>query len=168
MEEKVAKRFNTDKIDFTLVPVDALEEEAKVWMMGEKKYGRSNWATLWGDKTVEVVMQSALRHCNAILKGERVDDESGLQHAAHVRCNMAMLVRYFREQELIPTPPTGIGIGVVRCTYTKDSLNVSQVPNPNPQDVYEGCVFEDNEKYIFNKTQDRFEERLKEYNYNED
>jgi hypothetical protein len=61
-------------------------------MMGEKKYGRDNWKKLWGDKTVEVVMASLLRHAFAILDGEERDPESGEYHAGHVRCNVAMLI----------------------------------------------------------------------------
>lgn len=94
-ESSKATRFNEGKIDFTLLPIDALEEEAKVWMMGEVKYGRTNWTKLWGDDTIEVVMASLLRHAFAILKGEYLDKESGLHHGAHLRANAAMLIRYY-------------------------------------------------------------------------
>lgn len=96
---EVAKRDNLGKIDFTLIPLDAEEEEALVWMSGEQKYGRSNWEKLWGDQTLEVVMQSLLRHANALRRGEVRDQETGLQHAAHIRCNAAMLIRYFNLKE---------------------------------------------------------------------
>lgn len=99
MVAHIADRENKGKVDYTLVPIDALTAEARVWEMGAKKYSRDNWQKLWGAKTVEVVMQSALRHCNAILQGEVLDPESGEYHAAHVRCNMAMLIRYFNEVE---------------------------------------------------------------------
>lgn len=97
--ESRANRFNTGKIDYTITPTDALAEEAKVWMMGEKKYGRNNWEKLWSTDTVNIVLASALRHMTAIQNGESHDPESGLQHAAHVRCNMAMIIRYFRQAE---------------------------------------------------------------------
>lgn len=93
-----ALRYNDGKVDFSLLPVDALEAEARVWAMGEKKYGRDNWQKLWGDKTVNVVMASLLRHAFAIQKGEELDPESGEQHAAHIRCNAAMLIRYFNQR----------------------------------------------------------------------
>lgn len=97
-----AKRYNENKVDYTLVPTDALREEARVWMAGEVKYGRSNWEKLWGDNTVSVVLASLLRHAYAIQQGQSHDLESGLQHAAHIRCNAAMLVRYFNN--LKPKP----------------------------------------------------------------
>ncbi len=98
MSQLYANRFNADKIDLSLLPVKACEEEAKVWMMGEKKYGRYNWQKLWGDKTTGVAMASLLRHAFAILDGEVTDKESGLYHAAHIRCNAAMLIEHYRRQ----------------------------------------------------------------------
>jgi len=98
-DELTALRYNSGKTDFTLLPVDALEAESKVWMMGMEKYGRNNWENLWGDETKNVVMQSAMRHMMAIMSGEDIDNESGQPHAAHVRCNMAMLIRYYNEME---------------------------------------------------------------------
>ena len=93
-----ANRYNAGKVDYTLLPIDALTAEAKVWMGGEKKYGRHNWEKLWGDDTVNVAMASALRHSYAILEGELIDQESGLPHAAHVRCNMAMIIRWMENE----------------------------------------------------------------------
>ena len=98
-DELDALRYNSGKTDFTLLPVDALEAESNVWMMGMEKYGRNNWEKLWGDETKNVVMQSAMRHMMAILSGEDIDNETGQPHAAHVRCNMAMLIRYYNETE---------------------------------------------------------------------
>lgn len=94
-----AKRNNKGKIDFTMLPVSALEEEAKVWMMGAEKYGRDNWKQLWGDDTYQVVLASMLRHTFSLLSGEKVDGESGLHHAAHIRANAAMLLEYERKQK---------------------------------------------------------------------
>lgn len=93
----IAKRFNEGKIDYTLIPVDAQKAEARVWMAGEEKYGRENWEKLWGDKTTEVVMQSLMRHANAILEGELIDEETGEHHAASIRCNCAMLIRHYNQ-----------------------------------------------------------------------
>ena len=92
-----ALRYNSGKIDYTLVPVDALSEEAFVWDYGQTKYGRGNWEKLWGEDTVQVVLASMLRHVYAIQMGEARDPESGHQHAAHIRCNAAMLIRYFNK-----------------------------------------------------------------------
>lgn len=97
VDEPVAKRYNAGKVSLSLLPAKALIAEAKVWQMGEQKYGRGNWQKLWGKNTVNVVMDSALRHMLAILDGEVYDKESGEPHAAHVRCNMAMLIEYYEK-----------------------------------------------------------------------
>lgn len=89
-----AKRFNEGKVDYTLLPRDALTEEARVWQAGMAKYGKYNWEKLWDLDTPEVAMASALRHIFAYLDGEEFDPETGLHHLAHVRCNCAMGIRY--------------------------------------------------------------------------
>lgn len=89
-----AKRFNEGKVDYTIVPIDALEEEARVWTAGQEKYGRRNWEKLWGDETPNVAMASLLRHVYAYLQGEEYDPETGLHHLAHARCNCAMGIRH--------------------------------------------------------------------------
>jgi hypothetical protein len=93
-----ADRFNDGKVDLTLVPTEANKAEARVWGFGADKYGRDNWKKLWGNDTVNVVMASLLRHSYAILEGEINDPESGEQHAAHIRCNAAMLIEYFSKK----------------------------------------------------------------------
>jgi hypothetical protein len=98
-ESSRATRHNQGKIDYTLLPVDALEAEAKVWMLGEKKYGRNNWEKLHGEDTTNVIMGCLLRHAFAILDGELVDPESGVHHGAHIRANAAMLIRHYNENK---------------------------------------------------------------------
>ncbi len=96
-----AKRFNTGKVDLSLLPEVAAYEECKVWMFGEKKYGRSNWKRLWGTKSVEVATASLLRHAMSLASGELLDGESGLPHAAHIRCNAAMILEYMAQENMI-------------------------------------------------------------------
>jgi hypothetical protein len=95
---KVADRFNEGKVDFTLLPVEALEAEARVWMLGAEKYSRYNWQKLWGEESSNVIMASLLRHAFAIQQGEVTDKETGEYHAAHIRCNAAMLIHYYTTQ----------------------------------------------------------------------
>lgn len=95
--EDTAARYNQDKVDLSLIPVEATIQECRVWEAGAKKYSRNNWKKLWGKDTVDSVMASALRHMLAILDGERDDPETGLPHAASVRCNMAMLLEYYKQ-----------------------------------------------------------------------
>ncbi len=96
-ETRLATRHNQGKPEFSLLPTKACEEEARVWAFGSKKYGRSDWRRLWGNDTVNTVCDSALRHIFAMLDGETHDPESGLLHAAHVRCNMAMIIEHLKK-----------------------------------------------------------------------
>lgn len=127
VEDDKAKRFNKDKPNLSLLPREACEQEARVWMFGEQKYGRDNWKKLWGNKTIEVCTDSLLRHAFAIASGELFDSESGLSHAAHIRCNAAMILEYqkqLKETELplldnelididIPTEYSTLGGGII-------------------------------------------------------
>ena len=98
-----ADRHNEGKVDHTTHYIPALEAEARVWMKSREKYpdradGTPNWHALWGDDTTKVACASALRHIFAILGGEVLDKESGEHHAAHVRCNMAMLIKHWEDK----------------------------------------------------------------------
>jgi hypothetical protein len=84
-------RFNDNKPDFSLIPLVTLEDEARVWMYGEKKYSRGNWTR--GMKW-SVPFACALRHLSAWQAGQDLDSESGLPHLAHVACNLRMLTYY--------------------------------------------------------------------------
>jgi len=96
---QVAERHNDGKADLTLLPKIACEQEALVWEFGAKKYTRDNWKKLWGDKTYEVANASLMRHAFAIASGELIDKETGLPHAAHIRCNAAMILEYQMKKE---------------------------------------------------------------------
>ena len=92
-----AQRHNQGKTDLSLLPVEACAQEALVWGFGANKYGRANWKKLWGDDTINVAMASLMRHAFAVLNGELEDSESGLPHAAHIRCNAAMILEYQKQ-----------------------------------------------------------------------
>ncbi len=113
-----ASRFNDGKIDLTLLPLIACEEEAKVWAFGAAKYGRDNWRMLWADETINVALASLMRHAFALSNGELNDPESGLPHAAHIRCNAAMLLEYQRLEEMSQVQTTEPD------KYTEETINL--------------------------------------------
>lgn len=84
-------RYNTNKPDYSLIPIATLEDEARVWMYGANKYAAWNWAK---GMPWSVPFACAMRHLAAWQKGEDVDAESGLPHLAHVMCNIRMLTLY--------------------------------------------------------------------------
>lgn len=83
-----AARYNDGKPDFSLVPMIALEECAKVFDYGRKKYSEWNW--LKGQDWSHPYA-SLMRHLSAWQQGEEIDPESGLPHLGHAMCNMVML-----------------------------------------------------------------------------
>ncbi len=89
-----ALRYNSGKVDYTLIPVEAQTGEAAVWAKGAIKYGRNNFRKYWGDDTYSVVLASLLRHVMAVQRGELRDPETGEYHMSHVRANAAMLICY--------------------------------------------------------------------------
>lgn len=85
-----ALRFNEEKLKWSLVDFDSLEDMVRVLEFGAKKYAENNWKK--GLKTTEVV-ESMMRHMTAYLRGEDLDPESGLSHIGHIQCN-AMFLSY--------------------------------------------------------------------------
>lgn len=84
-------KLDQDKPRMDLIPALAALEEARVWTFGARKYAEHNWAK--GLKFSRIIA-AAMRHLNSIQQGEDRDPESGLLHAAHIRCCMAMLIHF--------------------------------------------------------------------------
>lgn len=86
-----ADHFDDGKVRVELVPYDALQEVAKAFGYGAKKYGDYNylkgmpWLKLFG---------STLRHLFKWSVGEDLDAESGESHLAHAGCDILMLIVY--------------------------------------------------------------------------
>lgn len=77
------------KPPLSMIPRTALEQEALVFAFGKDKYGKGNyqkgmdWSRL---------IDSSLRHIYAFASGETYDIESSMNHLAHARSNLAMLL----------------------------------------------------------------------------
>jgi hypothetical protein len=87
-------KFDSDKVDWTLVPFKAMEPVVRVLEHGAKKYSADNWKIVKNAR--HRYLAAAYRHMNAINDGEWVDDKetggSGEPHAAHVICCMLFLL----------------------------------------------------------------------------
>lgn len=87
-EQETAMRFNQGKPQLSYIPLDLMEDCARVFEYGAKKYARDNWKK--GDYMTSL-FDSMLRHVAALQKGEYVDPESNLPHLGHIMCNVLFL-----------------------------------------------------------------------------
>jgi hypothetical protein len=83
-------KFDQDKIDWSLLPIEPTEEMIKVLMFGTKKYSRDNWKHVEDHK--RRYYNAALRHLTAWQKGEQNDLETGFNHLAHALCCITFLL----------------------------------------------------------------------------
>ncbi len=123
----VGKKFDTGKPDLSLIPYAALVEEAKGFMLGERKYGRHNFTN---GLEASRLMGAALRHIYLWMEGEDNDPESGASHLGHARCCMAMALQCQQLGTLIDNrrgkahasdSTTGANTSIPTLTITGDS-----------------------------------------------
>jgi hypothetical protein len=82
-------KFDKNKAKISLIPREAIEEEAKALAFGAEKYGKYNYRE---GIAYSRLIDSALRHILALADGEDIDQESGCNHAANARANLGMLI----------------------------------------------------------------------------
>lgn len=84
-------KFDGGKPDLTLIRYEAIEQVARVFEFGARKYGRDNFM---GGMNWLRLSAAALRHIMQWVSGESKDSESGESHLAHACCCMLMLLTY--------------------------------------------------------------------------
>lgn len=84
-------KHDIGKIQLELLPVDSLIEVTKVLQFGAEKYGKWNWSK---GLNYTRIIGAILRHTFLYLGGEDKDQESGLNHIAHVACNCLFLIHF--------------------------------------------------------------------------
>lgn len=86
-----AKKFDSDKPRYDLVPWDAVEQIVQVLTFGASKYDDRNWelGMDWGR-----LIAAAFRHLTAWSMGRDRDEESGLSHLAHAGACIVFLLAY--------------------------------------------------------------------------
>lgn len=79
-------KYDGDKVRMDLLPMTVLLEVARVmqWAIDVKGYTEGSWANVPNGK--QRYIAAGLRHTEAIQRGEKVDDESGMPHEAHKAC----------------------------------------------------------------------------------
>lgn len=76
-------KHDSDKLDWTMLPFEQVEEVIKVLKEGAKTYGRDNWKSV---EPKERYLSALFRHVVARAKGEVYDEQYGLSHMAHAVC----------------------------------------------------------------------------------
>lgn len=88
---EVGLKFDQGKPQLSLLPIEALEEIAKVLTFGAKKYNKGNWRK---GLLYSRVLDAALRHIYAYNNKQDTDPETGISHLAHAACNLLFLLTY--------------------------------------------------------------------------
>lgn len=91
-------KFDDNKPDYTLVPMDIVDAIEKVREYGVGKYtDPENWKTV----TVDRYWKAVLRHARAAWDDPgKIDPESGLPHLWHIACNLAFIISLNAEKTL--------------------------------------------------------------------
>lgn len=132
-------RFNQGKTRHDLVPQFAQQQFAKVLTKGSEKYAERNWEL--GMEWSKVVA-SLKRHIEAFEMGEDFDKETGLLHMAHVMCNAAFLVEYYkiypqgdnRPHRYLRIPKIGLDIDEVLADFV--GAMIDRFPEMKNRSVY--------------------------------
>lgn len=85
----IGMKFDTGKLQYSLIPPETLSALASVLTYGAQKYAPNNWQLVEHGETR--YMDALFRHLEAFRAGETHDPESGLHHLSHVLTNVAFL-----------------------------------------------------------------------------
>lgn len=85
-----AKKYDLDKVDFSMVPQFAEWEVAKAFTHGKNKYGEFNYSDT--GMTYTRLASAARRHLNKALRGIDIDPDSKNDKLYHLACSIASLM----------------------------------------------------------------------------
>lgn len=88
-------KHDQDKPDLSLLPREFIEEVARAFMHGEKKYGRHNFKA---GMDWHRPLAAAMRHLAAFNAGEDTDAESGCNHLGNAGAAIGMLLYYVKNK----------------------------------------------------------------------
>ena len=93
-------KYDENKVDLSLLPVEALEAVAKVFEFGAKKYSAFDWR-YDGENTQWLRTYSSIqRHLYAWAKCEDNDPESGLDHLSHAATQLLILITHVADNNV--------------------------------------------------------------------
>ena len=97
-ELKLATKFDEGKRDWSLLPLDSMEEIVKVLEFGANKYAAHNCSSNGGFKYTRVI-NATLRHIFAFMRGQDNDPETGISHLAHAGCNILFILHFIKHKD---------------------------------------------------------------------
>lgn len=96
-------KHDSKKNRLELLPVEPLEDAAKVFTFGAEKY--DDWNYMNGEGISATRLYAAcLRHLFAWFRGEDKDSESNLPHLAHALCCILMLMQVLKYRRVDDRP----------------------------------------------------------------
>lgn len=90
-EEQKGKKFDSEKLEWSLLPIDALCVVVMVFMFGARKYGKRNWEN---GMDWSRMYNAACRHMTKWYVGQTFDTETGINHLAHAIVSLMMVLAY--------------------------------------------------------------------------
>lgn len=96
IEKNGGAKFDGGKLRMDLVDPCFVEEVAEVLTYGCVKYADNSWQKL--EDAERRYKGAALRHLYSYLRGELVDDESGMTHLQHLATNISFLMYFERNK----------------------------------------------------------------------
>lgn len=96
VKEPVGKKYDNDKLRWSLLPLGALQDVVKVLEFGAKKYAPDNWKYV--DQAEERYWNAAMRHIVAYKLESPTDSETGLSHLAHAVCCLLYIQQLDKEE----------------------------------------------------------------------
>ena len=94
-------KFDEGKRDWSLLPLDSVEEIIKVLEFGSNKYAAWNFEDGDGLKFSRL-LNSSFRHLTSFTRGEDNDPETGLSHVAHLGANVLFLLHFLLRKDTFP------------------------------------------------------------------
>jgi hypothetical protein len=85
-------KYDENKVDLSLLPVEALEAIAKVFEFGAKKYGAFNWRYDGKNTEWRRSFSSLQRHLYAWSECQDIDPDSGLDHLSHAASQLMIMI----------------------------------------------------------------------------
>lgn len=127
-----ATKYDDGKMDPSYISIGFVEAQSRGHKYGEAKYARDNYRSGKG-LSVFRLLKALARHTVLRMNGQKIDDESGLDHADHIAATANMIcetLRRFPENDDVPedfvsprvlpppTVPEGPSYKTVQVSYS--------------------------------------------------